>query len=91
MAVPLSTGSTISRAWGLMRFGYRRFPVRPSGHGAKCADAAENIDLWTPYNFAYHGYWVQDPTNLNPRFGGDSDLKALSDALHDRGMWVVQT
>ena len=48
--------------------------------------SAENIDVQTPYNFAYHGYWVQDPTSLNPRFGSSDDLLALSSALHARGM-----
>jgi alpha-amylase len=47
---------------------------------------AENIDVWTPYNYAYHGYWVTDPRKINLRFGSADDLKALSKALHDRGM-----
>ncbi|RDW88123.1 hypothetical protein BP6252_00155 [Coleophoma cylindrospora] len=35
---------------------------------------------------AYHGYWQQDIYSLNSNFGTAADLKALSDALHTRGM-----
>lgn len=35
------------------------------------------------------GYWTADPTRLNPHFGEASDLKALSDAVHDRGMYLM--
>nr|WVH01977.1 alpha-amylase [Naematelia aurantialba] len=48
-----------------------------------------NIDVETPYNYAYHGYWVNDPLTLNPRFGSDADLKALSAALHARDMYLM--
>jgi alpha-amylase len=34
-------------------------------------------------------YWTQDPTSLNSHFGSDSDLKALSDALHKRNMYLM--
>lgn len=34
----------------------------------------------------YHGFWQQDPTQLNSYFGTEDDLKSLSKALHDRGM-----
>lgn len=50
---------------------------------------SRNIDLQTPYNFAYHGYWVNDPTQLNPRFGDEGDLMALSDELHKRNMYFM--
>ena len=40
----------------------------------------------TAYGDAYHGYWIADATQLNARFGTADDLKALSDALHSRGM-----
>lgn len=43
----------------------------------------------TAYGAAYHGYWVQDTTLLNPRFGDKNDLLALSDALHQRGMFLM--
>ncbi|KAL4979105.1 glycoside hydrolase superfamily [Aspergillus desertorum] len=38
---------------------------------------------------AYHGYWQQDIYALNPHFGSEDDLRALSDALHDRGMHLM--
>ncbi|WVF71631.1 hypothetical protein IAT40_006439 [Kwoniella sp. CBS 6097] len=50
---------------------------------------SQNIDVYTPYNYAYHGYWVNDPMTLNPRFGTDADLKALSNALHAKGMYLM--
>lgn len=42
----------------------------------------------TPYGDAYHGYWIADATQLNDKFGTADDLKALSDELHRRGMYV---
>ncbi|KAE8538221.1 hypothetical protein D1P53_005560 [Cryptococcus gattii VGV] len=50
---------------------------------------ALNIEGSTKYGEAYHGYWTADPTRLNPHFGEASDLKALSDAVHDRGMYLM--
>ncbi len=38
---------------------------------------------------AFHGYWLSDPRRMNPRFGTIADLRALSDALHARGMRLV--
>ena len=35
---------------------------------------------------AYHGYWQQNMYALNENFGTEADLKALSKALHLRGM-----
>lgn len=49
----------------------------------------ENIDVATAYGAAYHGYWVQDPTLLNPRFGDANDLKLLSAELHKRNMFLM--
>lgn len=43
----------------------------------------------TPYGDPYHGYWIADATQLNSHFGTSSDLKALSDELHRRGMCVI--
>lgn len=48
-----------------------------------------NIEDHTPYGQAYHGYWQDDLYSLNPHFGSESDLKALSSALHDRGMYLM--
>lgn len=44
---------------------------------------------WQIYGEGYHGYWTTDPTKLNPHFGGADDLKALSSALHSRGMFLM--
>ncbi|KAL4909110.1 hypothetical protein BDW74DRAFT_77705 [Aspergillus multicolor] len=38
---------------------------------------------------AYHGYWQQDIYALNPHFGNEDDLRALADALHERGMYLM--
>ncbi|KAI0055861.1 alpha-amylase [Artomyces pyxidatus] len=38
---------------------------------------------------AFHGYWTKDLTTLNKHFGDDDDLKALSAALHKRGMYLM--
>ncbi|KAJ8584457.1 glycoside hydrolase family 13 protein [Rhizopogon salebrosus TDB-379] len=43
----------------------------------------------TPYGDAYHGYWIADATKLNSRFGTSDDLKALSNELHRRGMYLM--
>ncbi|CCM03833.1 uncharacterized protein FIBRA_05982 [Fibroporia radiculosa] len=43
----------------------------------------------SPYGDAYHGYWIADATKLNDRFGTADDLKALSDELHKRGMYLM--
>ena len=38
---------------------------------------------------AYHGYWQQDLTQVNPHFGDLASLRAMVAAVHDRGMKVV--
>ena len=35
---------------------------------------------------AYHGYWVEDLNQVEPRFGTLATLRHLSDGLHARGM-----
>lgn len=42
----------------------------------------DKLDKWG----AFHGYWVNDPTRVEPRFGTEAELVALSEALHSRGM-----
>ncbi|EKG16140.1 hypothetical protein MPH_06577 [Macrophomina phaseolina MS6] len=37
----------------------------------------------------YHGFWQQDPGKLNEYFGTEDDLKSLSKAVHDRGMYLM--
>ncbi|KAH7884079.1 glycoside hydrolase family 13 protein [Phlebopus sp. FC_14] len=48
-----------------------------------------NVEGKTPYGEAYHGYWTQDFTSLNPQFGTVDDLKNLSSSLHSRGMYLM--
>ncbi|ODN83783.1 alpha-amylase AmyA [Cryptococcus wingfieldii CBS 7118] len=50
---------------------------------------ALNVEGSTEYGEAYHGYWTSDPTQLNSHFGNETDLKALSSALHSRGMYLM--
>ncbi|BCS20599.1 alpha-amylase [Aspergillus puulaauensis] len=38
---------------------------------------------------AYHGYWQQDLYFLNSQLGTKDDLLALSDALHERDMYLM--
>ncbi|KAI7859939.1 a-amylase [Circinella umbellata] len=37
----------------------------------------------------YHGYWATDFNAINENFGSSEDLKALVDAAHDKGMYVM--
>ncbi|EGE86564.1 alpha-amylase A type-3 [Blastomyces dermatitidis ER-3] len=41
------------------------------------------------YGEAFHGYWQQDIYNVEPHYGSADDLRALSAALHDRGMYLM--
>ena len=43
----------------------------------------------TPYGEAYHGFWQKNMNEVNKHFGTKDDLKALSKALHDRGMYLM--
>lgn len=38
---------------------------------------------------AYHGYWAQDLTELNPHMGDLAALRTLSRAAHERGMKII--
>ncbi|EEB09577.1 alpha-amylase Aah4 [Schizosaccharomyces japonicus yFS275] len=49
----------------------------------------EQIDGVTQYGEAYHGYWPKNLYRLNPHFGTEADLKELSNALHERGMYLM--
>jgi len=40
-------------------------------------------------DWAYHGYWADDFTSPDPRFGSDPELKALVDECHRRGIKVL--
>ncbi|HEY5242592.1 MAG TPA: alpha-amylase family glycosyl hydrolase [Polyangiaceae bacterium] len=38
---------------------------------------------------AYHGYWQQDLTQVNPHFGDLASLRSMVASAHDRGMKIV--
>ncbi|KAF8653556.1 hypothetical protein AX16_003893 [Volvariella volvacea WC 439] len=48
-----------------------------------------NVEGQTPYGEAYHGYWTSDINSLNSHYGTQDDLKALSDALHEKDMFLM--
>ena len=37
----------------------------------------------------FHGYWQQDITKINPKFGNSSDLVRLVQECHKRDIWVM--
>lgn len=45
----------------------------------------ERIGPWG----AFHGYWVEDPGAVEPRFGTEAELVELSEALKERGMGLI--
>ncbi|MCB9397652.1 MAG: alpha-amylase [Acidobacteria bacterium] len=53
----------------------------------------KNIDDYTDAigfpDWAYHGYWADDFTRLDPRFGTESDLRELIEKAHQRGIKVL--
>ncbi|CAE6448801.1 unnamed protein product [Rhizoctonia solani] len=49
----------------------------------------KNIEGVTAYGESYHGYWIEDISQLNAHFGTAEDLKALSAELHARGMYLM--
>ncbi|MCA9515852.1 MAG: hypothetical protein KC635_12990 [Myxococcales bacterium] len=38
----------------------------------------------------YHGYWARDLRDVDEHYGAMADYEALSDALHRRGMFLIQ-
>lgn len=40
-------------------------------------------------DWGYHGYWADDFSRLDPRFGTEEELKALVDEAHARGLKVL--
>jgi glycosidase len=40
-------------------------------------------------DWAYHGYWADDFTSIDPRFGSEGELEALVGECHRRGMKVL--
>ncbi|KAI0264018.1 glycoside hydrolase family 13 protein [Gloeopeniophorella convolvens] len=48
-----------------------------------------NLEGNTTQGESFHGYWTKDFNSLNPHFGSAEDLRALSGALHKRGMYLM--
>jgi glycosidase len=51
------------------------------------------LNQWhdTTHGFwGYHGYWASDFKRMDPHVGSLADYQRLSDALHRRGMYLVQ-
>ena len=40
-------------------------------------------------DWAYHGYWADDFTKMDDRFGTEKDLRALADECHRRGIKLL--
>lgn len=39
--------------------------------------------------YGHHGYWANDFTRVDPRFGTEADLTALTESAHERGLKVI--
>ena len=86
--------STIFKGWDLIRCGYhqwfktsRRVPGIP--HMTRSGISSRHCQGYTHWGDAFHGYWAQDIRYLNRHFGSPDDLSALSQALHDRNMYLM--
>ncbi|KAL3473155.1 glycoside hydrolase superfamily [Aspergillus californicus] len=49
----------------------------------------EQISGVTQWGTGFHGYWQRNIYNVDSNLGTADDLRALSDALHDRGMYFM--
>ncbi|KAL2808321.1 glycoside hydrolase superfamily [Aspergillus granulosus] len=49
----------------------------------------EQIPETTSEGTAFHGYWQRNIYGVDSHLGTSDDLKALSQALHDRGMYLM--
>lgn len=49
----------------------------------------EQIADETSEGTSFHGYWQKNIYGIEPKYGTADDLKALSKALHDRGMYLM--
>ncbi|GFF61057.1 acid alpha-amylase [Aspergillus udagawae] len=49
----------------------------------------EQIPQTTTEGTGFHGYWPQNIYSVNSHFGTADDIRALSKALHDRGMYLM--
>lgn len=46
-------------------------------------------DESTGWTYGFHGYWATDWTTVDPNYGTASDLKAMVDAAHAKGIRVL--
>ncbi len=51
-------------------------------------NALPTADSVSGVSAGYHGYWITDFTAVDPHFGSDTDMRALVDAVHGRGMKI---
>ena len=56
-------------------------PFQEQNHGS--------TDEGTGRTYAYHGYWIQDWTTVDPALGTEEDLRAVVEAAHQRGIRVL--
>ncbi|KAL4919235.1 glycoside hydrolase superfamily [Aspergillus aurantiobrunneus] len=49
----------------------------------------EQIPETTAFGTGFHGYWQKNIYNVESHLGTADDIKALSEALHDRGMYLM--
>ncbi|KAI9634322.1 putative alpha-amylase AmyA [Dioszegia hungarica] len=70
----------ISRLDYLQNAGFDAVWISPTGLG---------LEGFTKWGENYHGFWTVDPFAPNPHYGSAADLKALSAALHARGMYLM--
>ncbi|OJJ55916.1 hypothetical protein ASPSYDRAFT_92119 [Aspergillus sydowii CBS 593.65] len=49
----------------------------------------EQIPETTAFGTGFHGYWQKNIYNVESHLGTADDIKALSKALHDRGMYLM--
>jgi glycosidase len=48
------------------------------------------MNEWGNNVAGYHGYWFTDHYNIDKRFGGNEGYKQFCDAVHKKGMKVIQ-
>jgi len=49
----------------------------------------ENIPQVSEFGEGYHGFWTYNIYNINAHFGTADSLKALTDEVHRRGMYIM--
>lgn len=83
-----------SRAWDLLPYVLStsfnvRGAVTNSAKKIWISPVVENLAGNSADGEAYHGYWAQNIYQVNTNFGSAADLLALSEALHNAGMYLM--